>query len=49
MATGKEKKAANGVLTQVKNDVITHEDYRNVLLNQEVRFHEGTKIINYIL
>ena len=27
-AGGKEKKAANGVLTQVKNDVITHEDYR---------------------
>ena len=43
-ASGKEKKAANGVLTQVKNDVITHEDYKNVLLNQEVRFHEGTKI-----
>ena len=43
-AGGKEKKAANGVLTQVKNDVITHEDYRDVLIDQKVRFHGGTKI-----
>ena len=40
----KRKKTAKGVLEQVKNDIITHEDYRNCLLNQEVRFHEGTKI-----
>jgi hypothetical protein len=43
-AGGKEKKAANGILAQVKNDVITHEDYREVLINQKVRFHGGTKI-----
>ena len=24
--------------------LITHEDYRNSLLNQEVRYHQGTKI-----
>ena len=40
----KRKKAANGILAQVKNDVITHEDYREVLINQKVRFHGGTKI-----
>ena len=41
---GKEKKTAKGVLEQVKNDIITHEDYKNCLRKQEVRFHEGTKI-----
>ena len=42
---GKEKKAANGVLEQVKNDEITHEDYKNCLLRGKVTLHEGTKII----
>ena len=41
---GIEKKAAKGVLGQVKNDVITHEDYKDCLIKQKVRFHEGTKI-----
>ena len=41
---GGEKKAANGVLEQVKNDKITHEDYKNCLLKWKTRFHEGTKI-----
>jgi len=43
-AGGKEKKTANGVLGQVKDDVITHEDYKDVIINQNVRFHAGTKI-----
>ena len=41
---GEEKKAANGVLEQVKNDEITHEDYRNCLLKWKARFHGGVKI-----
>ena len=41
---GIEKKAAKGVLEQVKNDVITHEDYKDCLKKQKARFHEGTKI-----
>ena len=44
-ACGHEKKAANGILAQVKNNVITHEDYREILINQKVRFHGGTKYI----
>ena len=39
-----EKKAAKGVLAQVKNDQITHKDYKDCLLNQGAMFHEGTKI-----
>ena len=40
---GANKKTANGISAQVKNDQITHEDYRNSLLNQEVRYHLATK------
>ena len=43
-ASGDEKKTGNGILQQVKKYLITHEDYRNSLLNQEVRYHKGTKI-----
>ena len=42
---GEEKKAAKGVLVQVKNDEITHEDYKQCLINWKPRFHEGTKIM----
>ena len=42
---GQEKKAANGVQGQVKNDLISHLDYRDVLLDMKVRFHTGTRII----
>ena len=42
---GGNKKTGNGILAQIKNDQITHEDYRNTLLNQEVRYHLGTKIM----
>ena len=41
---GGEKKAANGVLAQIKNDEITRDDYKNCLENLEERFHVGTKI-----
>jgi hypothetical protein len=41
---GGEKKAANGVLEQVKNDEITHEDYKNCLMKRKATLHEGTKI-----
>ena len=41
---GKEKKTAKGVLKQVKNDVIKHEDYKNTLIDNGVLFHKGTKI-----
>ena len=43
-AGGAEKKTANGILKQVKEDVLTHEDYKDVIINQKVRFHGGTKI-----
>ena len=42
---GANKKTANGISGQVKNDQITHEDYRNSLLNQEVRYHLATRIM----
>ena len=41
---GEEKKTAKGVSAQVKNDEITHTDYRNCLISQKARIHEGTKI-----
>ena len=40
-----EKKAANGVPGQVKNDLISHFDYREVLLDKLLRFHTATRII----
>ena len=43
-ASDDEKKTGNGILQQVKKNLITHEDYRNSLLNQEVRYHKWTKI-----
>ena len=42
---GENKKTANGIPGQVKNDQITHEDYRNSLINQQVRYHLATKIM----
>ena len=42
---GKEKKAANGVQGQVKNDLISHLDYKNTLLDKKLRFHTGARII----
>ena len=42
---GANKKTANGISAQVKNDQIAHEDYMNILLNQEVRYNLATKIM----
>ena len=42
---GGEKKTANGVIAQVKRDLITHLDYKNTLIDNGVRYHEGTKIV----
>ena len=42
---GDTKKAANGVFNQIKNDEITHDDYKECLIYQEPRFHEGMKIL----
>ena len=38
-ASDDEKKTGNGILQQVKKYLITHEDYINTLLNQEVTFN----------
>ena len=45
---GANKKTANGIPGQVKNDQISHEDYRNSLLYQQVRYHLASKIIKRI-
>ena len=42
---GANKKTANGIPGQVKNDQISHEDYRNSLINQQVRYHLASKIM----
>ena len=42
---GEEKKAANGVLEQVKKREITHEDYLKCLKELEARYHQGMKIM----
>ena len=41
---GGEKKTGNGILEQVKNDYLSHENYRESLFNQEVMHHEARKI-----
>jgi len=42
---GGNKKTGNGIAGQVKKDQITHQDYRDSLLNQQVRYHLATKIM----
>ena len=42
---GEEKKAANGVLEQVKNDEITHRDFKDCLIKLRARYHGGMKIL----
>lgn len=44
-ANATEKKAANGVMEQVKENVITHKDYRDTLLNGKAQFHTATRIL----
>ena len=43
-AGGKEKKPSNWYFRASETDVIIHEDYKDVIINQNVRFHAGTKI-----
>merc|ERR1712030_135512 len=42
---GANKKTAKGVITQVKNDVITHEDFKSSLYEKKKFMHTGTKIV----
>ena len=42
---GENKKTAKGVINQVKNDLITHEDYKTSLLKKKTFIHTGTKIV----
>ena len=44
-ADGANKKTAKGVITQVKNDVITHEDFKTSLYERKKFMHIGTKIV----
>jgi hypothetical protein len=40
----KEKKTANGVIRQVKDNVLTHENYKETLCSKKIRCDEGCKI-----
>ena len=42
---GANKKTAKGVITQVKNDVITHDDFKSSLYEKKKIMHTGTKIV----
>ena len=42
---GKNKKTAKGVITQVKNDQITHQDFKNSLFEEKQFMHTGVKIV----
>ena len=42
---GANKKTAKGVITQVKNDVITHDDFKSSLYEKKKFIHTGTKIV----
>ena len=41
---GRNKKAANGVCSNVKNNVITHEDYKESLMEDVVMEHMQSRI-----
>ena len=42
---GKNKKTAKGIIKQVKNDQITHQDFRNSLFEKKQLLHNGVKIV----
>ena len=42
---GKNKKTAKGVIIQVKNDQITHQDFKNSLFEKKQFMHNGVKIV----
>ena len=42
---GANKKTAKGVITQVKNEQISHEDFKTSLFEKKTFIHRGTKIV----
>ena len=42
---GANKKTAKGVITQVKNEQISHEDFKTSLYEKKTYIHTGTKIV----
>ena len=42
---GANKKTAKGVITQVKNEQISHEDFKTSLFEKKTFIHSGTKIV----
>ena len=46
LLNGWEKKAGKGILTEVKKNQITHEDYKTALFRRKQMVHVGTKILN---
>ena len=44
LGNGEEKKTAKGVLSEIKNNQITHDDYKTVLFHKHEMTHIGTKI-----
>ena len=43
--TERTKKTAKGVIKQVKNDQITHQDFKNSLFEEKQFMHTGVKIV----
>ena len=41
---GRNKKAANGVCSNVKNNIITHDDYKETLMEDVVMEHMQSRI-----
>ena len=46
LLNGWEKKTGKGILSEVKNNQITHEDYKTVLFRRKQMVHKGTKILS---
>ena len=42
---GKTKKNAKGIIKQVKNDQITHQDFKSSLFEEKQFMHSGMKIV----
>ena len=45
LLNGWEKKTGKGILTEVKKNQITHEDYKTTLFQRRQMMHKGTKIV----
>ena len=46
LLNGWEKKTGKGILTKVKKNQITHEDFKTTLFKRIQMVHVGTKIVN---